>query len=413
MFRRSLMLACMASLVLTANSVAVADVEGAAWEVTSTSTPYEAKPAKPAKAFPAVRASDASAAQNDLHAADFKTDCWNQSASRNMFGWTPSRYEQCFAGHRKVELKVRPAAPTTIASVEFDYILMALAPEGARRIDYQLVLENYRTLGGQERNIAELVIGMSGCAGNQLNCTPSPMEKRATLEGWKSDLRFAGTVTTPNGIGDGPHAIVKATLALGLAVESNMPNIDSWYDEGAGFSRIRFDSAGAVAGKHHGAVFTDHIPTYDLLAIADQRGTRSEIMESARHIDDALHHPERTFPSYVGKSVPGGSFDQPLHRLIDASLNNKNRDTSGPVCRDVWGGDYDAARYNCDEYPFASTYEGAYTSTNEGKNIATWRGSARPIWYQDNQKSGNYLTTQFYTVHRVLDGDAFVVRMQL
>jgi hypothetical protein len=160
-------------------------------------------------------------------------------------------------------------------------------------------------------------------------------------------------------------------------------------------------------------VFTDHIPTYDLMAIADEKGTRGQVVESARHIDDALHHAARTFPSFVGKSVPGGSFDQPLHRLVDDNLNKKNRAASGPVCRDVWGDDYDATKYNCDEYPFASTYEGAYTSTNEGKNISTWRGSARPIWHKDNQLSGNYLTSQFYTVHRVLDGDPFVVRMQL
>lgn len=391
MFKRALVLACAASLILTSTGVAVADGEGPAWVVTSTEAPVQAR--------------------SDFQAVDFKTECWNQSASRNTYGWTKSRYEQCFAGHRKVELKVSPGAPTTIASVEFDYVLMAFAADGARRIDYSLVLDNYRTLGGQERNIAELVIGLGGCAGSQLTCSPSPLEKRATLENWKSALHFSGSVSTPNGTGEGPHAIVKSTMWLNLAVESNMPRVDSWYDEGAGFSRIRFDSAGAVAGKHHGAVFTDHIPTYDLMAIADAKGTRGEILESARHIDDALHHQERTFPSFNAKSIPGGSFDRPLHRLINKELQDENRDSSGPVCLDVWGEEYSRPKYNCDEYPFASTYEGAYTSTNEGKN--PWHGSSRPIAAADNQKSGGYLNYEFYTVHRVLDGDPFVVRMQL
>jgi hypothetical protein len=67
---------------------------------------------------------------------------------------------------------------------------------------------------------------------------------------------------------------------------------------------------------------------------------------------------------------------------------------------------------DCDEYPFASTYEGAYTSTNQGQD--RWHGSARLIHSDDNQRAGQlYLDTDFYRVHRTLDRDAYFVRSSL
>jgi hypothetical protein len=242
---------------------------------------------------------------DDVTAGDLKSECLGRPEARGTFGWAKSRFEQCFVGHRKVELEVRRDAPTIIASVEFDYTVLALAYDGDRRVDYTVLLGNYRTLGGQERNIAELVVGFGGCAlSSDVTCSPSPLEKSETLEGWKADLRFTGTVTSPAEAGSGPYKLVHSTMALNLAVESNTPGIDSWYDEGAGFSRVRFDSAGATAGKFRGAVFTDHVPTYDLMAIAQAKNGVGEIIGSARHIDDALHHGERTFPSFSVRRWP-------------------------------------------------------------------------------------------------------------
>ncbi|MBY8853498.1 hypothetical protein K7G98_36810 [Saccharothrix sp. MB29] len=34
---------------------------------------------------------------------------------------------------------------------------------------------------------------------------------------------------------------------------------------------MRFDPAGATAGKFRGAVFTDHVPTYDLMTVAQAK----------------------------------------------------------------------------------------------------------------------------------------------
>ncbi|WP_084723407.1 NucA/NucB deoxyribonuclease domain-containing protein [Streptomonospora alba] len=58
---------------------------------------------------------------------------------------------------------------------------------------------------------------------------------------------------------------------------------------------------------------------------------------------------------------------------------------------------------NCDEHPFASTYEGA--STGEEK-----RFSARLIDGDDNKEAGGRLQATYYR-QRLFDGDPFYVRI--
>jgi hypothetical protein len=185
--------------------------------------------------------------------------------------------------------------------------------------------------------------------------------------------------------------------------------------------QVRFDSAGARAGMHNGTVFSDFTPTFDLLRLAREDNNHETMYkESIQHIDDALHNVARTFPSFIGKSPPGeykaslGANQRPLHRLIDETLRGKNRDHAGKVCVDVWGEGASNPNLNCDEYPFASTIEGAYTgssaSTGDPEGWRTWHGSARLIGEVDNQESGNlYLNIRFYQANRILDGDPFFV----
>ena len=105
------------------------------------------------------------------------------------------------------------------------------------------------------------------------------------------------------------------------------------------------------------------------------------------------------------------AFQEMLADNKEERLPTRVRTYAGKVCKDVWGIEYEPEKFNCDEYPFASTREGAYTSTDEGRQV--WHGSARPIEGGDNQLSGTWMNTDFYKVHRVLDGDPFVVKLDL
>ncbi len=142
--------------------------------------------------------------------------------------------------------------------------------------------------------------------------------------------------------------------------------------------------------------------------------TDPAVNEQASHMFDAMNRPHLTFPSWVGKTVPGqwapapvdGKDDprEPLHRLWDDTAVHNNREEAIKVCKDVWGANYakPGGKLNCDEYPFASTYEGS----NNGNR----RFSARVIEGDDNKTAGMILK-RFYHKYRVFDGDAFFVHV--
>ncbi len=121
------------------------------------------------------------------------------------------------------------------------------------------------------------------------------------------------------------------------------------------------------------------------------------VNESALHIYDALHRPERTFPSWPGKTIPGTK--EPLHR--DSKKVDDNRKRSIQECKKVWR-DYSGTGLQCDEYPFASTKEGSTKGDN--------RFSVRLIDGTDNRKGGERLN-EMYTLNRVLDGDPFYLKI--
>jgi hypothetical protein len=227
-------------------------------------------------------------------------------------------------------------------------------------------------------------------------------------------------MTSADSTGVGAEFIASTVVTLGMAITPVDPRVIPWIDNNMGSGAVRFDSAGARAGKHHGSVFPDFIPTYDLVALARADNYLDGVKESVQHIDDALHHIERTFPSFIGKSPPGeykpalGADQRPLHRLVDDNLKGRNRTEAGKVCTDVWGPGGSTPNLNCDEYPFASTREGAYTgssaSTGNTNGWLTWQGSSRLIGEVDNQDSGrDYLFNGFYTKQRILDNDPFFV----
>ncbi|MGI5484726.1 NucA/NucB deoxyribonuclease domain-containing protein [Streptomyces lavendofoliae] len=70
-------------------------------------------------------------------------------------------------------------------------------------------------------------------------------------------------------------------------------------------------------------------------------------------------------------------------------------------CKKVWG-DYSTTRIQCDEYPFASTYEGSLKGDN--------RFSVRLIEGTDNEAGGRMLNS-VYISNRILDGDPFYVQI--
>ncbi|MEV4709631.1 NucA/NucB deoxyribonuclease domain-containing protein [Actinoplanes sp. NPDC049316] len=399
-------------LAAPAAAAAAATSGPVGWEVTDSSG------GRPA-------AADAPPQTNSLAPAalpqdDLKNSCREQhaSAASTQQGWMADRFNRCWIGHRKVVLRCLDCT-TMIASVEFDYTLIGIAQNGSRKVDFYLSFDNWKALGGEERVTTPMRVSLTGC-GSLVSCNPGNAEVTQPLGEWQAVPSAWITMTSPDGTGAGADYRVPVLVQLGMAILPVDPTIVPWVENDMTTGDVRFDSAGAVAGKFNGTVFADFAPTYDLLAIARADGNEAGVQESIQHIDDALHHPERTWPSFIGKGIPGeyvaslGQNQHPLHRLVDSTLNGRNRTYAGYVCADVWGPGAVTPNLNCDEYPMASTQEGAYTGSSaaggDTNGWQRWNGSSRIIGEVDNQDSGRkYLNIGFYQPNRILDGDAFYV----
>lgn len=116
--------------------------------------------------------------------------------------------------------------------------------------------------------------------------------------------------------------------------------------------------------------------------------------------------------------LPGAGRAQPLHRLVDSTAQNYNRSIA---CPDEW---VRPEGKTCDEYPFASTYEGAGFSGPGGLRTFFWCEVPEPatpstgsfgwsscmINADDNSDQGTEMARQFRE-GRILDGDEFWVEI--
>ncbi|MFF9870528.1 NucA/NucB deoxyribonuclease domain-containing protein [Streptomyces sp. NPDC013953] len=145
--------------------------------------------------------------------------------------------------------------------------------------------------------------------------------------------------------------------------------------------------------------------TYSAKTGAPERGV-------ALHIQKAFTSPKATKPPNGDKKVAGQSASDPLHRLyLDEKRRKDNRARAVTNCRSHFGANYTDGGKECDEYPFATTYEGCaqseYDPRAPKKNF-----SVMPVPAAQNGDAGTLLG-QFYKKNRVIDGmdDGFTVKI--
>jgi hypothetical protein len=81
---------------------------------------------------------------------------------------------------------------------------------------------------------------------------------------------------------------------------------------------------------------------------------------AAQHIQDAYAKPKTTKPVNNTKDLPGRTADRPLTRLYhDVQRRKDNRSQAIKTCKKYWGNNYASGDKECDEFPFATTYQGA------------------------------------------------------
>lgn len=117
-------------------------------------------------------------------------------------------------------------------------------------------------------------------------------------------------------------------------------------------------------------------------------------------------------------ALPGATDANPLHRLVDATLKTQNRNTACPSSLPRPTGK------SCDEYPFASTFEGPYLNGG-GPRTQPWcqvtisgAPSTGPTGYSvcmidatQISAARSLLNSVLYSPYRVIAGDAFTVQI--
>lgn len=134
--------------------------------------------------------------------------------------------------------------------------------------------------------------------------------------------------------------------------------------------------------------------------------------EVAKHIQKAFTKPTQTQPPLATKRLAGQNADEPLTRLYtDTERRGKNRTRAVWNCAKFFGPNYAADGKECDEFPFATTYQGAagyeYDPLQDPLNF-----SVMALDGESNGAAGTLLG-QFYTLNRIIDGpdDGFIVKI--
>lgn len=208
---------------------------------------------------------------------------------------------------------------------------------------------------------------------------------------------------------------------------------------------IRCDSA-AYVGYAQGCIFDHETPSIAL--------KESSYPNAYSHISLAYSNPDATRPKPTDhanawptnvpeirkdtpKIIPGFTKGKVIHRLYqypeeraqDGNRNARNRSRSQSACRwsyfptwtPIGSLPWVSAGNECDEFPFASTYEGSWVWWQENlpNDAGDYRPrgvnySVKPIPAAENNAWGGPAQggiLYYYAYDRLLDGDAFFLRL--
>jgi hypothetical protein len=201
-----------------------------------------------------------------------------------------------------------------------------------------------------------------------------------------------------------------ATGVFHIEYDFHLPWYFQFIDTQSPEGGMRFDSAWYLQSHQLGSVFDRAVPgmAYDV--------SNADVGAVAQHIDDARTNPSTTMPLQAGKDLAGATPSDPIRRLAGAKGENErtryndNRRTVRNYCRSAAmqnikpgsGGPYD-----CDEYAFASTYEGAARFKYDGTRYQR-HFSVRWVDRRVNQEAGRRLG-RWYDVDRILDNEEFYI----
>lgn len=235
-------------------------------------------------------------------------------------------------------------------------------------------------------------VGSTSCVSD------APQGYTMTVAEWiasQSNAAFSFTTPATDGFGAGPDSFAFYNLSTFFEVVGGTGITFGQGDLRCDWARGLTNTTGCVFPN------PDNKDTFRRIDYNDPN-----VFFSVSHINDALVFPNTTLPPARTKLIPGlRASGNALNRAAEQKMIDANRAKSQRACKQ-YDPDYAvAAQQNlqCDEYPFASTYQGAASNTFDF--------SVREIPAPDNLAAGNYLRA-FYQTFRIADGDPFWVELR-
>lgn len=259
------------------------------------------------------------------------------------------------------------------------------------------------------------------CAENSFTCQATRAPVTFPFVTWDGNDDFwpYWDVLSPTSAGTGRDFIAYAHWYLDFETRFGRASADFETD----LRQIRCDSATyfnrGLANYPHACIFNEAVPHLNYSKASD-----SPVKEVAEHIEKAQTKPNETFPLLVppgfppppeGKQIPGRYVpDNPnapgLHRIREsvdpqhfANFQHKEaacyrRGDPALVAQytDLWLPNPPTSLEECDEYPFATTLEGAAHPD--------WDFSVQAVLKNDNSTAGGQLSA-YLTDDRILSYD--------
>ncbi|MEV4285413.1 LamG-like jellyroll fold domain-containing protein [Nonomuraea bangladeshensis] len=227
-----------------------------------------------------------------------------------------------------------------------------------------------------------------------------------TIDQWKreSGTEWHETQLFTSGPGTGYHLTSECTMNYAVITKHPIDFTETTTSYSS-LSTFRCDASPMQRWhKGGGCVVSNVVPAFTM-ARNDVSSNGVPYKEMYDHVKKALTRPQETVPAPGGASFPdlqgikdikGGSELRPLRRHGYEPIQNGSRSTAKTVC-DLELADEKEKGMDCDEFPFASTLEGAQRATPFFNFSVQWvdqaanrsHGTLINAWY-DNNRMINY-----------------------
>ena len=225
---------------------------------------------------------------------------------------------------------------------------------------------------------------------------PGQADRKDSVLAWNGAVtRYEVTSTAANGYPSRSDRPLECVSQTNYIIES--PRGMTPWSSGP-IASGRHDSAAYLAQYGtQGAIFDRVTPSFSY------NRTDASVKAVANHVFDALYAPQLTYPQKNDKDIPGNIWNgewQPLHRnypgfdAASADVATKNRTAKDRACAGLASNPGE----QCDEFPFASTKEGA--------GLGDGNFSVRYVPQPDNSTAGARLSA-WYGQERILDGEPY------